>query len=306
MKLSQENYLLFNRLAIVSAFLLLTACFANNNTPIGSQGGVVSGEVESGTSGENSKDKDGKIGGEGEIASEQLGSLEIEILSKNPKYTLKKLKKDNLVFIDRPYFFSDISQYEGYCTLQTAMNDKRAEEMDFLRFTISQPATVYIGYDTRWPLPMWLSDWRDTGDELIMADDNARYWPYLELRLFKKEFPKDATVELGGNGGAGSMYVVLLESAGDSCSLKNDRLLELSWYPNQDKIDGYKIYVEKEAKLTPFLSIELDELADPQNPSTTFRSWSDLGITGNEVCFSISAYLNNVESDLSTLKCINI
>ncbi len=302
MRFFQSKALSLRALTVTSLFLLLSACFANNNTTLGNQGGVVSGGVESRTN--DVGDKDAKVG-EGETTGDQLSALEVEILSDNPKYTLKKLKKDNLVFIDRPYFFSDTSNYEGFCTLQTAMNDKREEGASFLRFTTSRPVTVYVGYDTRTPLPMWLSDWTDTGDELIMADDNARYWPHLNLRLFKRGFPK-GLVELGGNGGAGSMYVILLENKGDSCTLLNDKTLELSWYPNQDKIDGYNVYVEKDAQLTPFLSIDTTELADPKNPSVTFRSWSDLGVTGNKACFSISAYLGNIESDLSISKCINM
>jgi len=88
-----------------------------------------------------------------------------------------------------------------------------------------------------------------------MADDNARYWPYLKLRLFKKSFPK-GPVELGGNGGAGSMYIVLLENNGDSCTLLNDKNVVLSWYPNEDKVDGYRIYVKSEAELAPVVSVE--------------------------------------------------
>ncbi len=298
----------FPRLVALAVLLLLGGCFADNSTPLGTQGGVVSEGLETRVSREESdKGKETKPGTEENIAGIQSSLLEVKILTENPRYTVKKLDKEELVFIDRPYFFSDVSQYGGLCMLQTAMNDKREEGANFLQFSISQPVTVYVGYDTRWPLPIWLSDWIDTGDELIMADDNARYWPYLPLRLFKKDFPA-GVIELGGNGGAGSMYVVLLEDTGGSgdCSLLNDRKLELSWYPNQDKVDGYNIYVEKEARLVPFLSVELNELEDPQNPSLTFLSWSELGITGKRVCFSISAYLENMESDLSTSKCIDI
>ncbi len=294
-------YKTFATLAMTGILALLTSCFANNSTSIGTQGGVVSGGVESHN--DSGRDKEGNpSSNEGGISSKQGPSLAVEILSDNPRYTLKKLRKDNLVFIDRPYYFSDTARYDGYCTLQTAMNDKEKEGAGFLRFTISRSTTVYVGYDIRRPIPAWLSDWVDTGDDVTMADDNARYWPYLKLRLFKKSFPK-GPVELGGNGGAGSMYIVLLENNGDSCTLLNDKNVVLSWYPNEDKVDGYRIYVKNEAELAPVVSVDVNEIPDPQNPSMTFRSWSDLGISGDNICFAISAYRDGMESDLSRSEC---
>ena len=294
-------YKTFATLAITGILALLTSCFANNSTSIGTQGGVVSGGVESRN--DSGRDKEGNpSSNEGGISSKQGPSLAVEILSDNLRYTLKKLRKDNLVFIDRPYYFSDTARYDGYCTLQTAMNDKRKEGAGFLRFTISRSTTIYVGYDIRRPIPAWLSDWIDTGDDITMADDNARYWPYLKLRLFKKSFPK-GPVELGGNGGAGSMYIVLLENNGDSCTLLNDKNVVLSWYPNEDKVDGYRIYVKNEAELAPVVSVDVNEIPDPQNPSMTFRSWSDLGISGDNICFAISAYRDSMESDLSRSEC---
>lgn len=282
--------------------ILLSSCFVNNSSPIGAQGGFLSEGKEP------QSQSDGTGGGRDQpeteegLSSDAASLLAVEILSNNPGYTLKRLRKDNLVFVDRPYYFPDTGPYDGYCALQTAMEDKREEGADFLHFTVSRATTVYVGYDTRWPIPAWLSDWVDTGESLVMADDNARYWPYLGLRLFRKTFP-EGHVELGGNGGAGSMYIVLLDSGGEGCTLKNDRRVELHWYPNDDEVDGYRIYVKKDAGLVPFRSVGVTELPDPQNPSMTFRSWSDLGLTGENVCFSVSAYRGDTESDLSRLEC---
>ena len=294
----------FAILAVTVVLAFLTSCFANNSTPIGTQVGVVSedaGEAAPGNG--NGRDKEGDVSNDDEgLFPDQGASLAVEILSDNPGYTLKTLKKGNLVFIDRPYYFSDIGGYEGYCTLQTAMSDKGKEGAGFLHFTISRSTTIYVGYDVRRPIPTWLSDWVDTGDEITMADDNARYWPYLKLRLFRKSFPK-GTVELGGNGGAGSMYVVLLENEGDSCTLLNDKKVILSWYPNEDEVDGYEIYLKKGAEMVPVLSVDVEEMPDPRNPSATFRSWSDLGISDDNACFAVSAYRDNIESDLSRVEC---
>jgi len=269
---------------------MLSSCFVNNSSTIGTQG---------------DEEADPRANRTGvEASSEQL---KVGVLTDGLKYTLKGVRQGGLVFIDRPYYFSDTAPYEGYCTLQTAMDDKMEEGDSFLRFSISRPTTVYVGYDTRSPLPAWLSGWSDTGDELVMADDNARYWPYLSLRLFKKTFPK-GTVDLGGNAGAGSMYAVLLDNGNDGCALTNDRMLELSWYSNQDEIDGYTIYLEEDAEWIPLLSVDVDEIADPQNPAITFRSWSDLGVMGegDSACFSVSAFRDNVESELSSSRCINM
>lgn len=99
------------------------------------------------------------------------------------------------------------------------------------------------------------------------------------------------------------MYIVLLENNGDSCTLLNDKNVVLSWYPNEDKVDGYRIYVKNEAELAPVVSVDVNEIPDPQNPSMTFRSWSDLGISGDNICFAISAYRDGMESDLSRSEC---
>ncbi len=261
---------------------MLTACFVDNSASIGNQGSQIY-----------------------DYNSSAAKALQVEILSNNPKYTLKRVKKGNRVFIDRPYSFSETS-YENYCSLQTAMDDKRKLGNSFLTFTASRAITVYIGYDTRSPLPLWLSDWEDTGEEIIIDDEMGRYWLHLGLRLFKKEFSENATIELGGNENAGSMYIVLLDDDTGDCILKNDHNLELSWFPNRDKIDGYTIYIDNGTEMIPFTSVDIHDIKDPRNPSMEFRSWSDLGATGDEVCFSISAYLNETESSLSTPKCISI
>ncbi len=268
---------------VISSILPLTSCFVNNSTYLGND----------------------------KLQSTHLGNddkLQIEILLDNPKYILKKFNAGDKAFIDRPYTYSSVlsEMYSNYCALQTAMDDKRERNKDFIQFTTSVPVTVYVGYDMRSSQPLWLSDWTDTKDDIILEDKDARYWDSLKLRLFKKSFP-EGLVKLGANEGAGSMYIVLINNDTGSCALKNDKKITLSWMLNDEKVDGYNIYTgDSTSDLAKFVSLEVNNIEDLRSPIMTFRSWSDLAITDKYTCFSISAYLNDTESNLSTPKCINL
>lgn len=308
MKLSRTVKLLQN-LIVLTPVLLLTACFANNSVNIGNQGSIVSVGAEPIKEDSNiNKGNDSNKGDNGNKGnssnSDNTGAVQIEILSNTSGYTLNSLQAGKDVFIDRAYTYANTPSYNNYCTLQTAMGDKMEHKRDFLRFTTSQDIVVYVGYDIRKsPPPSWLSNWTDTGDYVVIEDENARYWSQLKLHLFSKKFTK-GLVELGGNEEAGSMYIVLLNNDTGNCTLNNDKNLELSWYPNEGDVDGYKIYLENDTGVTLLTSLDISDIKDPNNPTIAFRSWSDVGITDNKACFSISAYFNYVESALSTPKCI--
>ena len=78
-------------------------------------------------------------------------------------------------------------------TLYMANDDKRQTAADFLTFTLTANATVYVAYDGgATALPAWLDDgtWTDTGDTLAVSG-GAR-------RLYSKSFLA-GSVSLGGN-----------------------------------------------------------------------------------------------------------
>ena len=120
------------------------------------------------------------------------------------EYVWDVLEAGKDVYIDRAYSYSQIpGDYAGFAYLKTANNDKKSTGDSYLSFNIDQPVTVYVAYCgakvSR--LPSWLQDWQDTGDQIVTTDRT--------LYVYKRDFDAD-TVLLGGNGGAASMYTVIL------------------------------------------------------------------------------------------------
>jgi len=117
------------------------------------------------------------------------------------------LKPGALVYGDREYTYVSVPDDLMDATyLTTANDDKGNSAKEYLVFTVSAPATVYVGFDNRaTQLPGWLRDWRDTKQSLRTTDSGCR------LKLYAKSFPA-GTVALGGNKapGAGSHYVVVI------------------------------------------------------------------------------------------------
>jgi hypothetical protein len=87
--------------------------------------------------------------------------------------------------------------------IKTRNDDKNATSLSHLQFTLVQPATVYVGYDTRaLSPPSWLgSAFTNTGLILDVTDPD----PVQEFVLWKKDFPA-GTVVLGGNKSAGAQF----------------------------------------------------------------------------------------------------
>ncbi len=117
------------------------------------------------------------------------------------------------VYIDRLYTFTSVPQaMEGATYIRTANSDKSRTEADFLSFTLTQDARVYVAYDTRASqLPQWLSGWTDNGEILGTTD-------IVNRRVFFRDFAAGEVV-LGGNLAAGasgpeSKYTVVVTPAG--------------------------------------------------------------------------------------------
>ncbi len=108
-------------------------------------------------------------------------------------------------YIDRSYTVRNPAPTGSqYTYIRTANDDKSRTDTNFLTFTLSSDANVYVAYDRRVSRPSWLVDgWQDTGQVLETTD--------VPLRLYRRRFSR-GTVTLGANrgGSTGSMYVVLI------------------------------------------------------------------------------------------------
>jgi len=131
-------------------------------------------------------------------------------------YQTAYLQEGQEYYVDRPYTISDIpGGHQGLLWIKTANDDKNGTGENFLSFTVSQSATVYIGYDHRASsLPDWIVDhYVAVGDGVGVGDVSAS-----PLMLYSRDVPAGQVV-LGGNmaagaSGAGSMYIILLRGIG--------------------------------------------------------------------------------------------
>ncbi len=108
---------------------------------------------------------------------------------------------------DRPYQFDEIpEELQGNDWVQTRNNSKSYTQTanPLAIFTLRKPADVYVAFnDNIDPVPEWLSDWEDTGKD-ILNDEPVTF------SLYKKSFEK-GSVRLGTNGSTiAGMYTVII------------------------------------------------------------------------------------------------
>lgn len=126
-------------------------------------------------------------------------ALEILNLSR-PHYEIGTLTVGELLYMDRGFPYTGlVPALEGAPYLRTSNDEKFGSGAEFLTFDVSQPAAVYVGFDSRFVPPAWLAAWHDTG-EALMSNSAA-------FRLFARNF-ETGQVALGGNEVGGNMYVV--------------------------------------------------------------------------------------------------
>lgn len=87
-----------------------------------------------------------------------------------------------------------------------------------------------------------------------------------------------------------------------------DTLIELSWMHSLDPVEGYIVYRGPTRDAVPTRFVERSRAAlDPQAPSIVFNAGTDLGLQpGDSVCFWLSAYIDDRESELSAPECADI
>ncbi|HEU0021249.1 MAG TPA: Ig-like domain-containing protein, partial [Dehalococcoidia bacterium] len=118
------------------------------------------------------------------------------------------LKSGARVYIDRSFTFTSVpGSLQDALYIQTANDDKKATQQNFLSFSVNQDVTVYVAYDSRASgLPGWLSGWTDVGQILDSTD--------VALDLYSRDFAA-GPITLGGNlasgaAGASSSYTVVI------------------------------------------------------------------------------------------------
>lgn len=128
-------------------------------------------------------------------------------------YRISTLQPGRRTYANREYTWTRLpDDFSGHTFLQPRNSDSDAGStgQEFLSFTITEPADVYIAHDRRIdPKPNWLAEFRPSG--MAAATRDTTY------DLFVKTFPA-GRVTLGGNTRDGnpsqrSQYVTLLKPA---------------------------------------------------------------------------------------------
>ncbi|MFP4420632.1 MAG: fibronectin type III domain-containing protein [Desulfococcaceae bacterium] len=141
----------------------------------------------------------------GDIA---LAVREVRAASGEDYIAVTGLQDGETSYLDRSYAYDEVpNDLVGSVYVRTANDNKLSSGNDFLRFSITRDAVVYVAHDDRIRgKPSWMLDFSDTGMDLITAD--------VPMSLFQKRFSAGEVV-LGGNGatsGQTNNYTVIVGS----------------------------------------------------------------------------------------------
>lgn len=120
------------------------------------------------------------------------------------------IQANEQMFGDRSYLIASLpSQYAGYEWIRTGCDSKKFYGKVMVSFTVKENSTVFIAHDDRIiPKPAWLSDWKDTGDDL--TDNQSQRVIY---SIYQKTFLANSIVSLGENGGSSgaTQFIVIIK-----------------------------------------------------------------------------------------------
>lgn len=135
------------------------------------------------------------------------GLIKNPIASNSQKLNTDTIGFNKKIYADRNYVLRSFPAFlEAAEFIKTKNDDKNVSADDYLKFELSQAASVYVAYDYRADsLPEWLAIWQPTG-YLIDTSDT-------KFNLYRMEF-RAGPVSLGGNNGwpaksPGSNYFVI-------------------------------------------------------------------------------------------------
>ncbi|RJR28013.1 hypothetical protein C4561_00720 [candidate division WWE3 bacterium] len=145
------------------------------------------------------------------VVNTLTSSLFINLTGATGGFSTDILNISKSVYADRAYVFTDIPvEVSGAEYIKGRNSDKNINSVSYINFEISNPATIFIGYDERADtIPAWLSDWTLTTGVLKTNDTN--------FKIYSKSL-QAGTVVLGGNmtspaSGAGSNYIVFISES---------------------------------------------------------------------------------------------
>ena len=128
-------------------------------------------------------------------------------------YVISSHDVGSTYYIDREYTVQSLLPPYGsatFYTIKTANDDRFYDSAEFLRFTLTESAMVYVAYDPRAAsLPYWLADWELNQTKLYVSDPRMEYFD-----VYQRHF-EEGVITLGGNWAEGSSrahyanYIVL-------------------------------------------------------------------------------------------------
>jgi YD repeat-containing protein len=120
------------------------------------------------------------------------------------------LQTGNLQYGDRTFAFSSVpALVAGANWIKTANDSRDFTQTPLVTFKVNTNTTIYIAHgDNITSKPSWLSDFTDTGVNLINNESNPK-----TFSLYSKYFSQGSTVSLGTNGGSGNaMYTIIAKA----------------------------------------------------------------------------------------------
>jgi hypothetical protein len=161
-------------------------------------------------------------------------TVTIDSVSTGKPYSLGTAQAGALYYIDRSYTLTSLSAaLNGGRMIRAANDDKTVTASSHLTFTVSAPATVYVGFDTRAAtVPSWLGSWRIVPETLAVTDSGAS-----PMRVYSRSVPA-GSLTLGGNmassGSGGIAHYVVIVKPSTATSAKAEELEEGTWVHEND------------------------------------------------------------------------
>lgn len=181
-------------------------------------------------------------------------------------------------YSDRDYVIETIPEaLLDYYMIQSKNNDKMNAEENFFSITLLRRSNVIILYDHRFEPPEWL-DWTMRDEVVTTSDTNMQYFDVYQNNYI------EGTYTFGGNEGASSMYVVLVEPYYEPFDpLTEIDYYSLKFYPVAVNSDTLTIWDETEAIELSWLpplrrmnQVKYPPLAERIGEPITFTIYNDM------------------------------
>lgn len=151
--------------------------------------------------------------------------------------------KDGAVtYTDRDHVYQKIpSMLQGADYVQTKIEDRFVAEPSrpLLELTLSKPATVYVGVDSRGRAPLsWLESWETIGETALAAN-------HLKLELHAKTFPAGKVVLNGAQVSGAQVMYVIFASEGSIESIRRLDPQVSNFYDRPSDPHNFTVFMEQ-------------------------------------------------------------